>query len=133
MTPGLKSEVNRFLRAHGHPPILPVDVVLACLSIGTEEALKHVEQIMGRPITKCPSAMPPWPPKPVGESREPRITRIDWPKKTANGKAWPVNIATQVAKLKVGMTKEQIVRKHVSWRNASKWTGQGYIKWSSKP
>jgi hypothetical protein len=41
------------------------DIVLACLRINTPKAREKAERIMGKKITVCPPAIPPWPPKPV--------------------------------------------------------------------
>jgi hypothetical protein len=45
--------------------VLRVDLVLALLRIGTPDAMERVPELTGKAITRCPSGVPPWPPKPV--------------------------------------------------------------------
>lgn len=100
------------------------DDVLALLRIGTREARNMAEELMGRPITKCPSAVPPWPPRPVARPpQKQKLTRVD------RNPCLPTTPAFQRYKLlTVGMTKDQALGRGISRRDLRVWEKNGHLE-----
>lgn len=115
------TQIEEYLVSHNVPlnRITRADLVLVLLRINTPEALVEAERIVGKPIAKCPSAMPPWPPKPISEprARQAKIIRVDFP-------------PGQHQVVRIGMTREQLLARGVTRQNLFKWTRTGRVKWS---
>ena len=116
----MRRQVQDYYRRHGIPPerATRADEVLALLRINTPQALARAEELVGKPIERCPSAVPPWPPKPVGKAPgDPRILRVDFP-------------PGQHQIVRIGMTRQQLLSRGVTRQNILKWTKVGRIQWS---
>ena len=92
------------------------DVVLALLRINSDEALRSAEKLLGKPITVCPPAVPPWPPKPPAGSTEPRVTRVGPNPCTEGGTAWH-----RYKKIRIGMTKKSLASRGITTRDLCVW------------
>ena len=114
-------EVENYLVRHGVPleRVTKVDLVLALLRINTPKALVEAERLVGKPITRGPSAVPPWPPKPISglPRSSTKIIRVDFP-------------PGQHQMVKVGMTRDQLLARGVTRQNIFRWTRTGRIRWS---
>jgi hypothetical protein len=103
------------------------DVVLALLRIGDKEALSEAARLVGRPITVCPPAVPPWPPLPVSvRRREPVVASL--------GKnTFPPSLGMhgRFKHMRKGMTREQMKARGATTRDISYWTKNGHITWST--
>lgn len=104
--------------------MLRVDVVLMLLRIGDKEALERVQELTGKSILKCPSAVPPWPPKPVERSAVvPKVTTIaDNPCLPGTDMFYRYNL------VKKGMTREQLISRGCQARDIRLWKSNGHIK-----
>lgn len=131
-----------YFRQHGIPEdhVLRVDRVLALLRINTAGSLALVEELLGRPITVCPPAVPPWPPKPVSNApRAATVLRVRVPKKVQrNGQGLPAgSISAKSRKnlksIRRGMTKGQLHAIGISERDVKRWTRTGIIAWRGEP
>lgn len=117
--------VDHRLRAED---LLPVDVVLMLLRIGSPEALEHVTKITGHPITHCPPAVPPWPPKPVAKTkRGPILVRVE-----ANAYPRQTSMHDRFAKVRLGMTREQLLTRGVTARDIRYWQKNDRIEFEGK-
>lgn len=108
------------------------DIVLALLRINTAETLAAAEELVGKPIFKCPPAVPCWPPKPPPRSTVRTVALVRMrPSVGVNGKKLPVvTKATHIlSKVKRGMTKEQILSMGAYPRDIYRWTRSGYLEW----
>lgn len=117
-------QVSSYVQDHGLDPdrFLAVDLALVLLRIGGDEALRCVQELTGRVITKCPTAMPPWPPKPVaGAPRGPVVTKVA-PNPCA---ASPMQARYDI--LKVGMSRSQLLARGVTARDIRYWVQHDYI------
>ncbi len=94
-----------------------VDEVLALLRINTPESLAEAERAVGRPVTRCPPAIPPWPPKPVSaKPRAPVVQRV------------LPSPSKKQQMVKPGWTEEQIVQRvGATRRDVRHWIKQGYL------
>lgn len=113
------------------------DVVLALLRINTAESLEVASEIVGRPITVCPPAIPPWPPKPVNESA--RKAQRDADKtsrvvtKVGRNPCLPTTGAFQrFHHVRVGMTEDQLLRRGLTRRDLRVWAKKGAIALEEK-
>jgi len=106
--------------------LLPVDAILMLLRIGTKEALEHVQELTGKPIQKCPAAVPPWPPKPVARSTGPRLAFI-----APN----PCMVSTDMHRrydlLKIGFSKEQLLARGIQMRDLRVWHKADHIRFTT--
>lgn len=101
------------------------DTVLALLRIGTREALSEAELIVGKPITRCPPAVPPWPPKPARSEEHRVVVRVE------RNPCLPTTDAFQrFKKIRVGMTEPQVLRRGVTKRDIRRWSKSRAIELS---
>lgn len=103
------------------------DLALALLRVGTSEALDYAGRALGVSITRCPSAVPPWPPKPVRReaAADLRVSRV------VKNPCRPTTGAFQRFKhVKVGMTEEQLRSRGVSTRDLRVWVRAGYVEFA---
>lgn len=105
-----------------------VDTVIALLRENTPASLAEASALAGIQITKCPPAVPPWPPKPVEtRTREKKIARVG-----SDNPCLPKSDAFQkYRRLRVGMTREELRLRGVHRRDIQTWTKNGSIVWTS--
>lgn len=121
----LQIAVSGYVEEHALPvnALVRADLALILLRINSEEALAALPGLTGCAITKCPSAMPPWPPKPV--QRAPRLvfTRVE---------PYSGHVGTEMAQryslLKPGMTKEEALSKGITSRDLRYWQDKGRVE-----
>jgi hypothetical protein len=112
----MQKSLDEYFAEHGIAEPSRADTVLALLRINTPEALRAAEVIVGRPISRCPPCIPPWPPKPVQRAPTPRVVRVgDNPHYPSSS---PHHRFSQV---KVGMTLDQLARRGISRRDIREW------------
>lgn len=99
------------------------DVVLELLRCGD---IDLVEEIMGRPITRCPPAVPPWPPKPVARRSAPE-RRVDFV--GVNSNLPNSKLFRDFSILRRGMTESQILARGISRRDLRHWIKKGMLTW----
>lgn len=132
----LQLKIAAYIDDHGlyADQLMRVDLVLILLRLADaaapgsgvrEDYLERIAELTGKAITKCPTAMPPWPPKPV--DRPPKGTTLA---KAAS--PYPCSKSSDMARryslLKVGMTVEQIMAKGVTARDLRHWKNKGFIE-----
>lgn len=122
----LRHEVFNYFIAQDVAPesIGKADVVLALLRINTPEALQAASGLVGKPITVCPAAIPPWPPRPVQRAPQERVVA----KADENPCAPSSDMHRRFALVRVGMTVEALQKKGISRRDLRCWTRAGHIK-----
>lgn len=100
-----------------------VDVVLGLLRLGGKDARQLAQQLAGVPIRIFPATPPPWPPKPVAKvSKTVLIRRGDNP-------CLPTTDAFQrYRRLRVGMTREQLIARGLTTRDLTDWSKRGHIE-----
>lgn len=121
----LEETLQGYLVDHGISHPCDADVVVALLRIGTPQALARAEKLLGRPITRCPTGIPPWPPKPATRApAKPRVARV------APNPCLPTTGAFQRFQLiHQGMTEDQLRRRGLSRRDVRLWTKAKHIEW----
>jgi hypothetical protein len=99
------------------------DKVLMLLRAGD---LSAAEELVGKPITRCPAWVPQWPPLPVASRRsEPRVVRV------GRNPCLPTTDAFQRYKVvRVGMTKKQLLARGLSHRDIRIWVNGGHVEFS---
>lgn len=103
--------------------LLKVDIVLALLQENTPESIQAAEDLAGIRITRCPPAVPPWPPHPVRRSDgEPRV------KSVRKVQVKTLRVRQQFAEVKVGRTVREIVSRGVDKRHIRKWVADGTVE-----
>lgn len=131
--------VDGYLSMHGLEPQLlgRTDLALVLLRVADgaaddfvrREALGRFAELTGRAITKCPSAMPPWPPKPVaGRPRGMVFTRVVQPYPGHKN----TDMARRYSSLKVGMTQEQAMAHGITARDIRVWKDKGHVELEMK-
>jgi hypothetical protein len=104
--------------------VLRVDIVLALLRLGE---LERVQELTGRPITKCPSGVPPWPPvPPKATARSPVVSMIGTPPCAST------EMAARFASVRKGMTKAQLLARGVTQRDIRYWEKTKRIEFTPK-
>lgn len=105
-----------------HEGTCAADVVVALLRLNE---LGAAELMLGRPVTRCPPGIPPWPPKPARrEAAQPRVASV------AANPCRPSTPAHQRYRLvRVGMTQDQLKSRGLSRRDVRLWTEAGHITW----
>jgi hypothetical protein len=130
-TPDLRRQVGGYIEAHRLEPehLLRIDVVLALLRINSRDSLEAAEKLTGRPITRCPPQLPPWPPVPV---RPPQgVARVI---KIARNPCLPTTPAFQRYRLvKLGLTREQLLVRGVTARDLRVWMRAGHLEFTHDP
>lgn len=127
----LQLSVDRYVVQHrlDVKKFLPVDLVLILLRIGTKEALERATELTGKPITRCPSGMPPWPPKPTMApppcSREPVVSRV-----VENPCPPSTDMHRRFATVRKGLTKEQLIARGCQVRDIRYWQNKGHIEFT---
>lgn len=97
------------------------DVVLSLLNTNTPKSLAKVEKIIGRPITYCPPAVPPWPPKPVIIVSKPKVRKVQ-----------PGTQCKKLDQVRIGWTLDQIIeRLGVTRRDVKHWIKRRYLEVST--
>lgn len=122
----MEEALNQYYQEQGIDPALacPADHILALLRMGRRE---DAERVLGRPITRCPPAIPPWPPRPV--SRAPAQAKVA---SYATNPCLPTTDAFQRYKLvRTGLTEPQLIQRGLTRRDVRRWTRLGYLKWST--
>lgn len=127
LTRDLRASVRRYLESvwqGGSAPVQRCDVILALLRVGTADARSAAEQIVGRPITTCPPAVPPRRPLPVARQSEvPRVRRVD-----RDPPVMASSARERFGLIKVGMTVDQMLSRGVTRRDIRYWTKKGYLE-----
>ncbi len=126
----LQLAMGAYADAHALPldALLRVDAVLILLRIADsnatlrEQALERVAELTGKAITRCPSAMPPWPPRPVARHPVQVVATA-----RANDCSENTDMHRRYDIVKVGMTREQLLSRGVTVRDISVWVRQGRI------
>jgi hypothetical protein len=127
LTPSLRQQVGAYIEAHRLEPehLLQVDIVLALLRINSREALDAAEKLTGRPITKCPPSLPPWPPAPVRSSVQPIVAKV------ARNPCLPTTDAFQRFRLvREGLNRDQLRARGVTTRDLRLWTRAGHVEFA---
>lgn len=121
----LQDKVLGYFEDHGIPVARAVraDVVLALLTINDEPSLEAAQQLVGRPITICPSRPIPWPPKPVARSLEPVVRKV-----VPNPCQPSTDAYKRFKSVRLGLTKEQLMARGVTQRDVTRWTRLGYME-----
>jgi hypothetical protein len=109
------------------PSVCKADVILALLRMGRRP---EAEELLGKPITVCPPAVPPWPPKPVEKprARGPVVSKV---------KRNPFTLGTKAHekynRIQVGMTRNQVISKGITYQQVYHWRRDGYLKFEEVP
>jgi hypothetical protein len=121
----MPSSLAEYFAAHGVESPSRADTVLALLRIGTPDALREAELIVGKPIHRCPPAIPPWPPKPIQRKlAEPRVVR----KADPNPCLPATDAHRRFGKIKVGMTLHDLLERGLSRRDIRVWIKRGVLE-----
>jgi len=126
----LQLEASSYMAAHRltAPQMLRVDVVLMLLRINTREALQAAQELTGRAITQCPSAVPPWPPKrPEDAARGPRVIWL-----APNPCSPTTAMHARYGQVAIGRTREQLLARGVTPRDLSYWGKRGHVKFTEE-
>jgi len=100
------------------------DTIVGLLRINTRESLRAAEELMGRAITRCPAALPVWPPKPVQHAAS-RASVVH----VGDNPCLPTTNAFQrFCLVKKGMTKEQLAKRGITKRDIRLWSRSGAIQ-----
>lgn len=121
----LRLETSAYMAAHRLTPalMLRVDVVLMLLRIGTAEALGRAQELTGKPIRQCPSAVPPWPPRPVAATPRGPVILSMVPNPCSPG----TDMHRRYAQVTLGRTREQLLSRGVTCRDLSYWQKKGHV------
>ena len=121
----LQLAASAYMADHRLEPaqMLRVDVVLMLLRIGTGAARLEAQALAGLPITHCPAAIPPWPPRPVAKRvKEPVVVSFTGPGLHAG-----TAMAERYRQVKRGMTKEQLLARGCTQRDIRYWCAKGRV------
>lgn len=126
LPPRLSGIVDKYFAEHNLPrdQRQPSDVVLALLRINTLQSISYAAMIVGKPITHCPPAIPPWPPKPVAVVKRTSICKVG-----RNTFLPTTGAFHRFRRVRVGMTKEQLKSRGVTQRDIGRWTKSKHIEW----
>ena len=102
------------------------DLVLALLRINTPKALECAAKVLGRPITICPPAVPPWPPLPVARQRTPKVSKVGQNPYEPGGDPW-----CRFNKVKVGSSRRELLNRGVTKRDLSIWLKSGAVEFGA--
>lgn len=129
----LQLVLDHYISEHGlqMDALLRVDLVLILLRLADDKghndfvrymALERIGELTGRAITRCPSAMPPWPPKPVARHPVKVVTKVEPNECYGN-----TDMHKRYGVVRVGMTREQLLAHGATVRDISLWVKQGKI------
>lgn len=118
-------DLQRYLEAEwrgGDAPVMRADAILALLRLGH---LREAESLLGKPITRCPSGVPKWPPDPIPDRfRKPVVTRVAKP----NPCAPRSDAHRRFAQVRVGLTRDQLTGRGIDRRDIRVWTQRGWME-----
>jgi hypothetical protein len=124
MAPETETRLREYLEAH-HVRWIEAsraDRVLGLLRINTPDSLKAAEELVGRAITRCPAAIPTWPPLPV--QRVPKRTVVA----VGENPCLPGSDGFgYFGQLRVGMTEDQLIQRGIPQRWIRIWTRGGHV------
>lgn len=104
--------------------VLRVDLAVALLRIDTAEARMHAQELTGCAVQKCPSGLPPWPPRPVTHRHKPVKVKL----LVVN----PCRVGTDAHRrygmLRVGMTQDQLRARGITQRDVEHWTKKNWLR-----
>lgn len=125
----IRSVLSDYFDSNGMPmdQLVPVDIVLGLLRIGTPEARDTAQRISGVDIQVLPAVKPPWPPKPV--SRGPTDVLV---RKTEGAYPKHSRVFARYSLLRVGMTRDKILAKGITTRDLSDWKRMGFIEMETR-
>ena len=101
------------------------DVLLALVRINTPETRAAAETLLGMKVSPLP---PMW----ARENRTPRVSVIRERSYGRSKRTMPTKTEKRFNLIRVGMTRDQIVKKGVPPRDVSRWTKSGNIVWSNR-
>lgn len=106
---------------------LAVDLVLILLRINHPEAQERVTELVGKPMTRCPSGMPPWPPRPPAGSAsrpcEPKVSMV-----VPNPCPPSTDMHRRFDLVKKGLTREQLIARGCQVRDIRYWQNKGHLR-----
>lgn len=114
--------------ADRHPSWNRADEVLHLVRLNTPEALRLAEAILGKPITRCPPCIPPWPPLPVRKASR-VASKVSW-KSSSNPHSPSSDAFARFNQVRVGMTTERLLLRGILHRDIRLWKKIGVIKFS---
>jgi hypothetical protein len=124
----LQLAASAYMADHRITPehVLRADAVLMLLRINSAEALERVRELAGKPITRCPTGMPPWPPRPVAAvRREPRVSRV-----APNPCLPATDMHRRYGLVKVGMSRQQLISRGCQPRDIRIWQSAGHVSFT---
>ena len=127
MSAELQLRLSEYFALVKVPPgrILRVDLAVALLRINTEESLSCAQELTGCAITKCPSALPPWPPIPVRPSRGLGTVTLLVSYNPCREKT---DCHRRFGQVRTGLTKEQLKARGVTQRDIERWIKKKWIE-----
>lgn len=126
----LQLAVSDYVVQHCIPveKLLPVDLVLILLRIDNPEARRRVAELVGKPVTICPSGMPPWPPKPPVMPAgvvEPKVAMV-----VPNPCPPSTDMHRRFALVRPGLTREQLIARGCQARDIRYWQNKGHLRFA---
>lgn len=127
---GLQLAVSAYAEEHrlNVQAFLPVDLVLILLRIDHAEAPGRVAELVGKPITVLPSAMPPWPPMPVRRCAarpEPKVSVVK-----PNPCPPTTDMHRRYSLVRKGLTREQLISRGCQPRDLRYWQNKGHVEFT---
>jgi hypothetical protein len=121
----IQLEVSAYIERHHLDPqvMLRVDLVLILCRLDGVDARKALAELTGRAITRCPSGMPAPYAAPAQKKRGSMVVKVHAPNPCTG-----VAMRGRYEIVKVGMTRDQLLRRGVTKRDLRYWTDLGYIE-----